>query len=494
MHWRTSSVATTAATADWWQAFGSDELSALVQAAQVQSQDIAAAVARVRQADAAARMAGATLLPTVTTGVDAGREGRLAGHAGVAGTSFSADLSASYEVDLWGRLASNRDAARAISQASRFDRDAVRLTVTAGVASAWLQAVALTERQRLAEKNLATAERLLVLVESRARAGAATPLELAQQRGLVANQRRVVSGLKQQAEDARSAVAALLGQAEAPRIVHSSVASLSQPNVDADLPSTLLTRRPDIASAEARLAAADANVAAARAAMLPSLSLGGSIGTRGDRVRRVLDNPVYSLAAALMAPIFDAGRLAASRDLAQAQRQELLATYRQSIVAAFADVEVLLNAVARLAEQSAAQDETLSQAQQALVLAESRYRAGAETLLVLLDAQRTVSTSQDLAVQIKLARLQAAVSLYRALGGGWSTPEVQSQPQAILPLDNSLDPQTLFLSGFVEVLQSFVPSVIPSKLVGFSDTSWHCMRHADFSIKDAPRTQHKLTR
>lgn len=432
-HWRTSSVAANVVTADWWRTFGSDELSALVQAAQVQSQDVAAAAARVRQAEAAARVAGAALRPAVTASLDASREARLGGQADVDGDSFGASLSVSYEVDLWGRLASTRDAARATWQASRFDRDTVQLAVTAGVASAWLQAVAMTERQGLAEENLAAAERLLVLVESRARAGAATPLELAQQRGLVASQRRVVGVLKQQTEDARTAIAVLLGQTEAPRIGPSSMESLVLPKVGAGVPSALLTRRPDIARAEAQLMAADADVAAARAAMLPSLSLTAGVGSGGDRLRRVLDNPLYSLAAALAAPIFDGGRLAASRDLAQGQQEALLASYRQTIAAAFADVEVALNAGARLAEQASAQDEALAQAQRALALAESRYRAGAETLLVLLDAQRTLTTAQDLAVQIKLARLQAAVSLYRALGGGWAAHGIRERQAHTAP-------------------------------------------------------------
>lgn len=423
--WRTASRAMDAVAADWWRAFGSEELSALVQTAQTQSQDVAAAVARVRQTEVSARMADAPLLPAVTAGVDFSRGAHLGGNADIAGNSFGASLSASYQIDLWGRLASIHNAARASWQASRFDRDAVQLTVTASVASAWLQAVALTERLSLAEHNLKTTERLLALVESRARAGAATPLELAQQRGQTNSQRRAVSALGQQAEDARTAVAVLLGQADATRIAPVSMSKLSLPTLGAWVPSALLTRRPDIAAAEARLAAADANVAAARAAMLPGLSLAAGIGTGDDHLRRVLDNPIYSLAAALTAPIFNGGHLAASRDLALAQREELLANYRQAIVAAFADVEVALNAGARLAEQAALQDEALVQAQRVLTLAESRYRAGAEALPVLLDAQRTLTTTQDLAVQIRLARLQAAVSLYRALGGGWAVPAPQ---------------------------------------------------------------------
>ena len=176
--------------------------------------------------------------------------------------------------------------------------------------------------------------------------------------------------------------------------------------------------------AEARLAAADADVAAARAAMLPRVTLGGSLGYAGDRVRTLFDNPLYSLAAGLAAPVFDAGRLAAEAGQASARRTELLANYHQAIVAAFGDVEVALNAVDGSRAQAEAQAVELLQAGRAAALAESRYRAGAETLLTLLDAQRTLYAAQDEAVQARLARLQAGVALHRALGGGWQVAEV----------------------------------------------------------------------
>ncbi len=382
--------------------------------------DIASAIARVRQAEASAHIVGAALVPAITGNVAAGREGRIGGNATVDGSAYSLGLSASYEVDFWGRNRAVRDSALATLQASTFDRDTVQLTVTAGVASAWLQAVALGERIGIAGLNLQSAERLLALVESRARAGAATPLELALQRGLVASQRRGIEALRQQAADAQTAISLLLGQAGLPAIESSTLAALNAPAIGTGLPAELLTRRPDIARAEAQLSAADADVLAARAAMLPSLTLTGGVGTGGDRLRRVFDNPLYSVAAGLAAPIFDAGRLAAGWELAQAQREELLANYRQAIVAAFADVELALNAVVGIDAQATAQAEELAQAQRALTLAERRYRAGAETLLTLLDAQRTLYAAQDAAVQLKAQRLQASVALYKALGGGWS--------------------------------------------------------------------------
>ena len=417
--WRNAPSAE-AATVDraWWRNFGSDELSALIERAEAQSFDLAAAEARIRQAEAMARMIGAERWPNVVGGLSAGRSGSLDGQAG-AGNSFGAGLSTSYEVDLWGRLRANRDAALADLQASTFDRDAVRLSVTAAVASNWLQAVAGQDRIGIGERNLATAERLLALVEARARAGAATPLEVARQQGLVAAQRRALAGIRQQADDARTALGVLLGQASVPEMRGAQLAALKLPGIGPGLPSELLARRPDVARAEARLQAADASVQAARAALFPSLSLGADLDSGGNSLRRIFENPVYSLAAALTAPIFNAGRLAAGRDLAEARRAELLADYRQGIVTAFGEVESALNAAARLDEQLAAQAEELAQAQRAMTLAESRYRAGAETPIVLLDTQRTLYAAQDVAVQLKLARLQAAVGLYRTLGGGW---------------------------------------------------------------------------
>ncbi len=420
--WRHAVFADSTIDPQWWNAFGSDELSALIAQAQAQSLDVAAAVARVRQAEAAARTARAALRPVVTASLEARREGRLGGDADVDGAVFGTGLAASYELDVWGRLHAARGSALAHWQASRFDRDAVQWTVTAAVASGWVHAVALQERIGIAERNLASAERLLTLVESRARAGAGMPLELAQQRGLVASQRRNQEALRQQAGQARTAVALLLGQTGALDLRVTSLNALQIPAINAGVPSHLLVRRPDLARAEARLAAADADVQSARAAMLPRLTLSAGVDAGGNRLRQVFDNPLYALAAGLAAPIFDGGRLAAGHELALARRDELVADYRAAIVAAFGDVEVALDAVAGVTAQMAAQSDELAHAQRALALAESRYRAGAETQLLLLDAQRTLYTVQDTAVQLKAQRLQAAVALYKALGGGWQKP------------------------------------------------------------------------
>ncbi|UVH59443.1 efflux transporter outer membrane subunit [Variovorax paradoxus] len=419
--------------AQWWRSFGSTELDALIARAQSQSNDLAAAVARVRQADARARIAGAALRPQVTGTLGASREGRLGGNATVAGSTYAAGFAASYELDLWGRDAALRDEALQGLRASAFDRDTVRLTVTADVAATWLLALALRERTEIAARNLDNARRVLALVESRSRAGAVSPLDLAQQRGLVAAQQRALAALHQQAGDAETALALLLGTAapafelRGPRLDALQVPVIG---AGAGAPSALLVRRPDIARAEAHLAAADANVLAARAALLPTVSLSATVGTGESRFGRLFDNPLYSLAAGLTAPVFDGGRLAGGQRLAEAKREELLAAYRGAIVGAFADAETALNGVSAIDAQATAQGAELAEARRAAELSEARYRAGAETLLTLLDAQRTLYAAQDLAVQLRMARLQARVSLYRAMGGGWQQARCTSAAAA----------------------------------------------------------------
>lgn len=417
--WRHPAPAGETPTPFWWRDFASAELDALVERGLADNFDLAAAIARLRQAEARARAAGAPLLPHVDGNLGARREGRLGGDAAAAGNLYSGGLAASYEVDLWGRLAADHDAALAELQASRFDRDALRLTLTATLAEAWLRQVALAERLRLAELNLANAERVLTIVRARAAAGAATELELAQQRGLVAEQRRSREELRQQADDVRSELSVLLGQPEPAALSTASLIALEVPALTAGLPSELLLRRPDLARAEAQLSAADADLRAARAALLPRLSLSSVGGGSASGLSRVFADPVYSLAAALTAPIFDGGTLAAERDRSAARREELLAAYRQSIVEAFADVQVALNAGVGVEARWQAQQDVQAQAERALQLAERRYRAGAEDLLNLLDAQRTLYAAEDQSAQLHLARLQARVALARALGGGF---------------------------------------------------------------------------
>nr|WP_315445792.1 efflux transporter outer membrane subunit [uncultured Pseudomonas sp.] len=413
----------------WWTQFGSPELDQLVERARLGSHDLGAAVARVRQAQASATIAGAPLLPEIKAGLNANRQKLLHGK----GYSqldvnpdnrsldyYDAELSASYEIDFWGGKRATRDSAVFGVQASEFDRATVELTLQSGVATSYTQALALREQTRIAELNLANAQNVLHLVQTRFDAGSATALELAQQKSLVAEQQRKLPLVQQQAREALITLAALLGQpVQALSSLQQPFEQLQWPNIASGVPSDLLSRRPDIASAEARLAAAQADVTVARAAMLPKITLTASLGTGADLAADLMRTTFYNLSSGLTAPIFNNGRLSAERDKARARQDELLESYRGAIINGFADVEKALSSIRGLDEQRQWQSEELSQAQTAFDIAQSRYQAGAEDLLTVLQTQRTLYAAQDMNVQLRLSRLQASIALYKALGGGW---------------------------------------------------------------------------
>lgn len=413
----------------WWTQFGSPELERLVEQARLGSYDLAAAVARVRQAEASATIAGAPLLPELKAGLNANRQKLIHGKGysqlDVSPENrsldyYDAELSASYEIDFWGGKRAARDSAVFGVQASEFDRATVELTLLSGVANSYTQTLALREQARIAELNLANAQNVLHLVQTRFDAGSATALELAQQKSLVAEQQRRLPLVQQQAREALISLAALLGQpVQALPLPEQSFAQLHWPDIASGVPSDLLSRRPDIASAEARLAAAQADVTVARAAMLPKITLTASLGSGADLAADLLRTTFYNLSSGLTAPIFNNGRLSAERDKAKARQDELLETYRGAIINGFADVEKALSSIRGLDEQRQWQSEELNQAQTAFDIAQSRYQAGAEDLLTVLQTQRTLYAAQDLNVQLRLSRLQASIALYKALGGGW---------------------------------------------------------------------------
>ena len=414
---------TLAPARDWWNGFGSAELTALVAAALAASPDTAIAAERVRQAEAQARIAGASLFPALNFGAGTDRrETRPPGGAWSGENSSSGALSASYELDLWGRNASGLRSAEASLRASRFDQQTVRLTLAAGVASGYFQLLSLRGRIGIARANLAIAERVFKLVDARVRNGAASKLDLARQQAAVLSLRASIPPLELQQRQTLYALAILAGRPpEGFAAAGASVSALAVPRVDPGLPADLLVRRPDIASAEAQLAAANASVAAARAALLPGISLTGSAGLASNVLVNFLNTPTAALAlgASLMQPIFDGGRLRGQVDAAASRERELVETYRRSVLAALADVESALAAGGGTAEQETLQARVLEQARIALRLAEIRYREGADDVLTVLDAQRTLFAAEDQLAQIRLARLQASIGLYKALGGGW---------------------------------------------------------------------------
>jgi outer membrane protein, multidrug efflux system len=436
--WNESAPADAAAvTPTWWTSFNSPELASLITQALAGSPDLAIATERVKQAEAQVRVAGASLFPqlNLTGGASGQRSGTTDGVTpAVTSSAGNIGLTASYELDLWGKNRSGVRAAESTADASRFDRDTAQLTLVSGVATSYFDVLALRTRLTIARENLDIAQKMMDVVSSRAKNGAATALDVARQEGTVASQKEALVPLEQQERQTLAALAVLLGRPpEGFDVKATGIEGLAVPSIDPGLPSTLLVRRPDLASAEAQLASANANVAVARAAMLPSITLTGTAGLATAALTSLATGgatAAVGLAASLLQPIFDGGRLSGQKAVAESKERELVETYRKAILSSFSDVEQALTATSHLGQQEQLQEDVQTQAREAQRLAEIRYKGGADDLLTELDAQRTLFTAQDALAQVQLSRLQAAVSLYKALGGGWSGAEASAAKTA----------------------------------------------------------------
>jgi len=410
-----------APAADWWRDFGSVELSGLIDAALLGNPDLIMATERVRQAQAQVKIAGASLFPALSFGAGASRR-ETRGNADLGSSAFNASFNASYEADLWGQNTSLARSSEFALRATRFDRETVRLTLVSGVASAYIQLLSLRARLAVARDNIAISERVFKVVSVRERNGAASSLDVARQQSALLGQQAAILPLEVQERQVLYALAILVGRPPQGFAAGAgSLLNLIVPEVAPGLPASLLVRRPDLASAEAQLASANANVAAARAALLPSISLTGSAGMASGSLHDLVNAPAlaFSIGASLLQPIFDAGRLHAQVDIATSRERELVLGYRKAILAALVEVEDALAARSRLGSQELLLTQSLQQATRALRLAQVRYREGADDLIVLLDAQRTLFQTQDQVAQIRQSRLQAALDLFKALGGGW---------------------------------------------------------------------------
>jgi NodT family efflux transporter outer membrane factor (OMF) lipoprotein len=417
---------------DWWTNYGDPQLSALMTQAEANNLDIAQAAARLRQADARARQAGAALLPQVGAG---GSVNTLYGDAnGTAQheTDFNAGLDVSYELDFWGKNRDALESAQAARAASRADRQTVALTVTSGVATTYFQLLSLRERIAVARANLKSSQDILNLVQRRVTAGYSAPADLTQQRAALAAEQAVLPQLEQQELETRNALAILLGRPpESFTVGGEGLGALSPPAVAPGLTSELLARRPDIAMAEANLRAAHADLAAARAAFYPSITLTASGGVAYPALAAAVATlPGTGLALAgganIVQTIFDGGRLEGKVEETRAREEELLAAYRAAVISSFSDVENALGSFAHLSAQEAALHDQATQAEKVLSAARRKYLAGSADFLVVIDAQRALYTARDQLSDIRRAQLAASVALFKALGGGFNTA-AQSQ-------------------------------------------------------------------
>ena len=424
---------------DWWRGFRSSELTTLMEEAQTVNLDIAAAAARIVQADAQARITGAALLPSLSGGGQetysrtSGSSASGLSNGGREVVNYSASLSASYEIDFWGK---NRDAALAAEEtanANRFDRDVVALTTYASVANAYFQVLAAQDRIRTAERNIASAMRILDAIKQRFKAGTGTDLDVAQQESVVANQRAAVPPLRQTLAQNVNALATLVSRPpESVHVTGGSLNGIAAPRVTPGLPSELLTQRPDIRRQEADLASATANVANARAQLFPSIQLTGQGGYQSSALVALFQPHAtfFSLVGGLTQPIFDGGKLLSNLDLNKAKQDELLQTYRKTVVSAFADVDNALVSIRQTTEKLRLQREVVAASRRAFQLSEQQLRAGTADIVTVLNTQQTLFQAEDALSQAQLARLLAFVSLYQALGGGWE-PKVETPVSAL---------------------------------------------------------------
>ena len=425
--WRKAETAPPAQTwpsAEWWRGFQSTELDRLVAAGEQANDDLAAAIARVREADAQVRVSSAPLLPSLDASASGTREKMITplGSGALLFNQFSAGLSAAYQLDFWGRNRAIRSAALATADASRYDRETVALSVMASIADTYFSVLELRDRLRIAHENLASAEQTLEGLETDEEAGTTTALDVAQQATVVATLTAAIPPLEQQERQQTDALAILVGATpQSFDVGATTLERISAPPVVAGMPSELLTRRPDVANAEAQLIAANADIRAARAAFFPSINLTASGGYASQSLSKLLEpgSRVFAVSAGLTQPIFHGTAILGQYRLNQARYDELVADYHKTVISAFGNVEDALTGVRNASEQLRRQKDAVEKAQSAYGLSQDQFHAGTVNILTVLSTENALFTAQDALAQVRLVYLEALVGLYNALGGGW---------------------------------------------------------------------------
>ncbi|MEI9993076.1 MAG: efflux transporter outer membrane subunit [Rhizomicrobium sp.] len=420
--WRADPAAAQAGIgAAWWQAFGDPVLTRTVETALADNVDIAAAAARVAEARGQFHLAQAQRWPNVSGSAGGGRDREVNPGFGIPEeqTAGQAELSVSYDLDLFGRLADASEAARAQLLSSQAARDNVRLAVAASAASGYIALRGLDARLAVLRKTLAARAESLKIARRRAQVGYASQLDLAQAEADYRAAEQLIPAAELAITRQENGLSILLG--DTPRAIARGLDldRLSHPTVPLAVPAALMRRRPDILAAEEQLAAADHSLDSARAAFMPDVRISADGGVVGSTL---ISSPVgiFSLGGSILAPIFDAGRLQAQQETVAARRDQAAFAYRKTALTAFREVEDALAAIRRLDEQQAslaAQRVTLARA---LALATNRYRAGYSPYLDQLDAERGLLATELALVQAGTDRFTATVALYQALGGGWA--------------------------------------------------------------------------
>ena len=430
--WKTSEPRDNEPRGDWWSVFNDPQLDALLGQVEVSNQTIKAAEARVREARALTQQAQAAFFPVVTGNASATRGGGRAtiggstdvsggGVGGAVRNSYNVALDVNWELDLWGRVRRTVEAGEATAQASVADLEAAKLSAQAQLAQDYFLLRAQDAQVRLLQDTVDAYQKSLQLTRNQYAVGVVGRADVAQaETQLKSTQAQALDAgvLRAQLEHA---IAVLLGKPPADFSIAPEVVPLTFPQIPPGLPSELLERRPDIAAAERRTAAANAQVGVAEAAFFPSLTLSATGGFQSSVLSQLFTLPsrYWSLGPALAATIFDAGLRRAQSAQAMASYDEAVANYRQTVLSGFQEVEDNLAGLRILEQEAAVQDEAVKSARESLTITLNQYRAGTANYLAVVVAQAVALSNERTALGILGRRLADSVTLIKALGGGW---------------------------------------------------------------------------
>lgn len=417
--WRDKGAPSAEISTTWWRAFGDPQLTALVEAALANNTDVLSAASRVEQAREQIRLSRAALLPSVNASLAAQRARELSVLGIAHTTAVEPSVQVSYEVDLWGRLQRLREAAELQYQATEAERDAVRLAVVSTTARAYISLLSLDEQLDVTGETVNSRREALRVAEDRAKLGYTSQLELSQAQSEYEAAAELLPQLQQAIREQENALRLLTGRLPGAVARGAGLQSIAPPPVPGALPSTLLRRRPDIQQAELLLAASDLNIQAQRDRYLPQVQLSASLGRLFVNSLDYDPVRVWDLGASVLAPLFDAGRLEAGVNIAVAQHDQAAFAYRAAALQAFNEVENSFSAIGNLRQQLERVSARRAVLERSLTYAEDRYRAGYSSYLETLDAQRNLFNTQLATVRLRESQLNALITLYQVLGGGW---------------------------------------------------------------------------
>jgi NodT family efflux transporter outer membrane factor (OMF) lipoprotein len=424
---------------NWWSVFNDPQLDALASQVEVSNQTIKAAEARVREARALTQQAQAALFPIVTANASATRSGgrggtgsnvdNAGGQGGGPRNNFNVALDVNWELDLWGRVRRTIEAGEATAQASVADLEAAKLSAQAQLAEDYFLLRVQDAQIRLLNDTVDAYQKSLKLTQNQYAVGVAARADVAQaETQLKSTQAQALDAGVQRAQ-LEHAIAVLLGKPPADFSIAAEAVATTFPPIPPGLPSELLERRPDIAAAERRAAAANAQVGVAEAAFFPSLTLSATGGFQSSVLSQLFSLPsrYWSLGPALAQTIFDAGLRRAQTAQAMATYDENVASYRQTVLAGFQEVEDNLAALRILEQEALVQDEAVKSARESLTITLNQYRAGTANYLAVVVAQATALSNERAALAILARRQTASVTLIKALGGGWDAAQLASK-------------------------------------------------------------------